>query len=64
MNATQRVFRVRFPVEKGEILAKLYERGSVLNRKDTDTYIEIDVVMPEGAFGQLMENTPDLVFLQ
>ena len=64
MNATQRVFRVRFPVEKGEILAKLYERGSVLKRKDTDTYIEIDVVMPEGAFGQLMENTPDLVFLQ
>ena len=64
MNATQRVFRVRFPVEKGEILAKLYERGSVLNRKDTDSYIEIDVVMPEGAFGQLMENTPDLVFLQ
>ena len=64
MNATQRVFRVRFPVVKGEILAKLYERGSVLNRKDTDTYIEIDVVMPEGAFGQLMENTPDLVFLQ
>ena len=64
MNAKQRVFRVRVPVEKGKILAKLYERGSVLKRKDTDTYIEIDVVMPEGAFGQLMETTPDLVFLQ
>lgn len=64
MNAKQRVFRVRVPVEKGKILAKLYERGSVLKRKDTDTYIEIDVVMPEGAFGRLMETTPDLVFLQ
>ena len=64
MNAMQRVFKVRVPVEKGALLAKLYDRGSVLKRTDTDTYIEIDVVMPESAFYQLMESAPDLVFLQ
>ncbi len=63
MNAMQRVFKVRVPVAEGKILAKLYERGSVLNRSDTDDYIDVDVVMPESAFYQLMESCSKLTFL-
>ncbi len=63
LSLTQRVFKMRIPIDKGIILAKIYQKGSVLNRKDTDDCIEIEVSMPESSFNQLMECFPDIVVL-
>ena len=63
MNKSERLFKVRIPIDDGKALSKLYERGTVIDRKENEDFIEIEVSMPESAFHQIMESYPSLVFL-
>ncbi len=56
-------FKVRIPIDRGDILAKIYEKGMVLRQSVTEKTLEITFAMSYAFFQQFVQLYPDLVFI-